>query len=165
MNARASVTSLDDLAGLGPDELRALYLAGRAFDLRELDGALVGRALAVVGLGNGRRAGLVRRLARSSRFPWRGKSFAADGPETGTGSNRLRIGPVRAERYRFTTGLDASAVDGADCVLLDYDHPDNPWFIRRIRDELREVAPGLYLGPAMWDGDEPRVVFWFAVAS
>lgn len=158
-------TTLHELARLGPDALRSVYADGRAFDLHELDGALAGRALAAEGLGDGRRAALVRRITGWRRFPWRGKRFAPAGPESGEGSNRVRVGPLSRDLFRFTTALDTSAVDGADCVLLDYDHPENPWFVRRIRDELREVSPGLFLGPAMWGGDDPRLLFWFAVAT
>jgi hypothetical protein len=40
---------------------------------------------------------------------------------------------------------------------------ENPFFIRRIRDELREVAPRLFLGPAMADvGDKPKLILYFA---
>ena len=49
--------------------------------------------------------------------------------------------------------------------MLDYEQPGNPWFIRQIHDELREVAPGLFVGPAMWKRSEadPVNVLWFAL--
>jgi hypothetical protein len=32
--------------------------------------------------------------------------------------------------------------------VLDYNLPENPGIIRAIRDEIRELSPGLYLGQA-----------------
>jgi hypothetical protein len=42
----------------------------------------------------------------------------------------------------------AAAADGLDALQLDYDNPGNPFFVRWIKDEVREVAPGLGLGQA-----------------
>ena len=52
-----------------------------------------------------------------------------------------------------------------DAVQLDYDNPGNPGFIRAIKDEVRVVAPGLFLGQAylMWRG-QPRLVLYFGLA-
>ena len=42
----------------------------------------------------------------------------------------------------------------------------NPGTIPKIHDEVREVAPGLFLGPAMWKGaDKKTLVLWFALDS
>jgi hypothetical protein len=151
----------DDLAAMGLEELRSLYEGGRLMDIDALDGAPRGRLLAVVGpLGQSPLRGWVARLARSERFPWRGKSFAARDASAGSGVNRvLGLG----ERFRFDTRVEPSAIDGRPCVRLDYGQPGNPFFIRAIRDELREVAPALFLGPAMLDGAKPRLVLWFAI--
>jgi len=48
---------------------------------------------------------------------------------------------------------------------LDYDNADNPRPVRAIRDELRQVGPGLYLGLAyvMWR-KRPRLVLYFGLA-
>ena len=36
--------------------------------------------------------------------------------------------------------------------------------IRQIHDEIREVSPGLFLGPAMWKTKAaPAFVLWFAL--
>jgi hypothetical protein len=54
--------------------------------------------------------------------------------------------------------------DGEPCVVLDYDLDDNPFFIRKIHDEVREVSLGVYLGPAMWKGDAgPTHLLWFGL--
>ena len=50
--------------------------------------------------------------------------------------------------YRFETTVEPSLAGDFDAVKLDYDLPENPFFIRAIRDEIRELSPGLYLGQA-----------------
>ncbi|HWF73554.1 MAG TPA: hypothetical protein VG186_09430, partial [Solirubrobacteraceae bacterium] len=76
---------------------------------------------------------------------WRGKVFYPD-----RGDLLNRIGPfgllfARAQVYR-----DASWVDGGEAIVLDYSMAALPF--RAVRDEIREVAPGLYLGVVFWVG-------------
>lgn len=154
---------LDDLARLSSAELEALYRrAAPPASLDALAGAPVGRMLTVRGPldREGARA-RVARLARASFFPWLGKSFEAFDAERGEGINRVQL---LGERFRFGLSFDRSVVDGEPCVLLDYDRADNPWLIRQIRDELRELRPGLFLGPALAKTrGEPVLVLWFAI--
>lgn len=162
------IRSLDDLAALHGDELGRLYAAGTVpADLREVAGTPTGRMLAVRGLERvGPLFSLLRRFAAARRlFPWEGKSFGARSEAGGTGINRVHLGPARMEWFPFETRVEPSVVDGAPCIYLEYEQPGNPWFIAKIRDEIREVAPGLYLGPAMWkDGRGGAThVLWFAV--
>ena len=157
---------LDDLAGRSEDELESLYRAGSVpADFFERQGRPKGRMLAVRRLDRGAPFDLLRRFAGSLRFPWGGKSFFRVAHDQGRGINRVRLGPARFEWYPFDTRLDASLVDGRATVLLDYDKPENPFFIRRIRDEIRELEPGLFLGPAMWKDDRGGAahVLWFAL--
>lgn len=37
-------------------------------------------------------------------------------------------------------------VNGKNCIILDYDQPDNAWFNRRIVDRIRESADGSIIG-------------------
>lgn len=159
--------SLDDLAQRTSDELHAIYLAaGVPASLAALDGPLVGRMLAVRGLGSGLLARALRRFAARPGFPWAGKSFEASGAH-GEGINRLRLPGLlgRQALFPFATRLGASALDGGRAVILDYSSEDNPPWIRRVHDEVREVTPGLFLGPAMWKkaGGEHALVLWFAL--
>jgi hypothetical protein len=162
--AAPATLDLDALTRMSVAELDALYAGGGVPDtLAALDGAPRSRMLAVVGLDRGPVAGAIRRLAASGSFPWAGKRFAADGDEAGGGINRIRLLGER-QWYPFTTRVEPSVVDGAPCIVLDYDRPDNPWFIRRIRDELREVAPALFLGPALLaSGERHRLLVYFAI--
>lgn len=157
-------TSLDELATMGVDELRRVYAEAQApADLHALEGSPEGRMLAVAGpLDRDAARGPLARLARASWFPWHGKTFRVSDAEAGEGINRVAI---LGDKYRFGLSFGRSAMDGERCVVLDYDRPDNPFFIRAIRDELREVSPGLFLGPALLDvGRAPKLVLFFAVA-
>jgi hypothetical protein len=156
--------TLDELAALDVDALEAVYRAGTVpASLHALDGNPVCRMLSVRGLDRGGPGRAVRALARASWFPWAGKSFAAQSEAQGNGINRVRLAGGR-RWFPFTTRVEPSAIDGAPCILLDYDHAVNPKPIRMIRDELREVSPGLFMGPALLDtGKAPaRLVLFFA---
>jgi hypothetical protein len=66
--------------------------------------------------------------------------------------------------FPFDTRFGASAIDGKPALILDYDLSVNPPYIRHIHDEIREVSPGLFLGPAMWKTAKDKVlVLWFAL--
>jgi hypothetical protein len=70
---------------------------------------------------------------------WRGKNFH---PETSDLKNLLS--PLAIEGIRAEVSHVTSWVDGKECVLLDYSRSSRicGW----IRDEIREVSPGVYLG-------------------
>jgi hypothetical protein len=160
--AAAASRTLEDLAGMTFEELGALYAHGTVpGHLSALDGSLPGRLLATSMLGRGPALAVIRRLAAARAFPWSGKSFQASDRDSGEGINRLR---VLGDRCRFTTRFDDSVLDGRPCVVLDYDLDHTPRFIRRIRDELREVSPGLFFGPAMVQArGRHHLLLYFAV--
>jgi len=161
--AIGSAFTLDDLARSTAVELGAVYATGTVPELADLEGSPRGRMLAFAGpLGRGRAFEALRRFARARYFPWDGKSFASRSDGHGSGVNRVRwLGDL----FRFDTRVAPSRLDGRPCVVLDYDLPDNPWFIRKIHDELRRVGPRLFLGPAMWKARRgERLVLYFAIA-
>lgn len=158
-----SPLTLEELARRSVGELTRIYREAAApGSLTALAGPLRGRMLTLAGpLGRGRARGLVAGLSRATFFPWRGKTFEAFDDDAGQGINRVH---VLGERYRFELGFGESALDGRPCVVLDYDVPDNPWPIRRLRDELRELSPGLFLGPALIETrTQPKLALFFAV--
>ena len=85
-------------------------------------------------------------LARSSRFPWRGKIFFPQTEHKGEGINR--VFSERIALFRFETFVARSRAGDFDAVQLDYDLKENPFFIRAIKDEIRELERGLWLGQA-----------------
>lgn len=68
------------------------------------------------------------------------------------------IGPFGTRTIRARLSHDRSWVDGADCVLIDYS--TTSLVARKVRDEIRQVGPGLYLGLA-WLGR--RRALWFTL--
>jgi hypothetical protein len=154
---------LEDLSRRDFDALGQLYAGGTVpARLDALEGNPRGRMLAVRHLDHGPVGAALRALAGLAGFPWGGKTFQGSG-ERGTGINRVHLGG-RHSLFPFRTLIRPSVIDGAPAITLDYDLPDNPGFIRAIHDEVREVAPGLFLGPAMWKGRKgPTLVLWFAL--
>jgi hypothetical protein len=86
-------------------------------------------------------------------FTWKGKVFVPDAvdPQRATLKNRilpLGMKAIVAEVYR-----NASWLDEKECIVLDYSQTSivAQW----IRDEIREVSPGLYLGLVYWGKEKP----------
>lgn len=163
----SSRLTLDQLAASSSETLAQLYSQGSVpASLKVLDGAPKGRMLAVRLIEKSPLADPIQRFAASAFFVWDGKSFQSKGAKTGTGINRVSVPGILGSQnlFPFDTLIGASAVDGNPTVILDYDKPANPPYIRKIHDEIREVSPGLYLGPAMWKADTgPVHVLWFAL--
>jgi len=157
------IRNLDDLAALGPEELMALYIAARTPSLEELDGRLVGRMLAVPRAQQPHVRAWLEKFSRSPLFPWQGKTFKHETADHGHGVNRL-LGE-RLTWFRFHTFVGPSHAGDFDAVHLDYSHDGNPPLVRKVKDEVREVAPGLYLGLAylsMKDGEHLGCFFGIA---
>lgn len=148
---------------MGPADLADLYRAAETPRLRDLDGDLRGTMLASPLAG--RRLGRVLRvLGAWEGFPWRGKSFSSHGDDRGQGANRLLND--RWKTAHFVTTIARSRAGDFDALVLDYDLPGNPFFIRRIKDEVRRVAPGLFLGQAWLEaGAKPFLCFYFGLET
>jgi hypothetical protein len=73
------------------------------------------------------------------RLAWQGKVFD---PERGELRNEVSAAGVRAVRARVYEA--PSWFDQQPCIVLDYSHTS--FIAKSIRDEIREVAPGVYLG-------------------
>ena len=160
--------TLDSLAARGLPELEALYRqASVSSTMHAADGALVGRMLAVRGV-RGPFAASLRRWAASRSFLWEGKTFQAATETHGVGHNRVYVPRALGHQnlFPFETRFGPSAIDGKPTLVLDYDLDVNPSYIRHIHDEIREVSPGLFLGPAMWkSARDQTLVLWFALDS
>lgn len=77
-------------------------------------------------------------------FAWQGKTFDA---AHGTLVNRisfLGVNAIVAEVYKAP-----SLLDGKECIVLDYSKTS--LVAKHIRDEIREIGPGVYLGVVYWD--------------
>ncbi|MEK7623700.1 MAG: hypothetical protein AAB408_03470 [Patescibacteria group bacterium] len=75
---------------------------------------------------------------------WIGKRFDR---ENNTGLNLFGSAQAPEERYPFVTRIEKGVHDAdLDVLVLDYNLSENPWWLRRIRDEIVEVSSGKYLG-------------------
>jgi len=140
---------LDVLLDRSTSELAQLYASARTPKLEDVRGDLAGRMLAWPVLD--RRpflSGALRAFAGSSGFPWRGKSFMPHDDMRGEGINRVLSDRFRL--FRFDTFVAPSKAGVGDAVQLDYDLDGNPPIIRSIKDEIRELEPGLWLGQAYY---------------
>jgi hypothetical protein len=77
-------------------------------------------------------------------FAWQGKVFDAQ-----AGLLRNRILPFGLNAIVARVYLGQSWLDQKDCILLDYS--ETSLVAHWIRDEIRLISPGLYLGVVYWD--------------
>ncbi|MGH9363533.1 MAG: hypothetical protein ACRD2T_16610, partial [Thermoanaerobaculia bacterium] len=87
---------------------------------------------------------LTRALAAVVRWLcWQGKVFDA---RSGSLVNRISVFGVKAIKAQVYKG--PSWLDQKECIVLDYSKTSR--VARKVRDEIRQVAPGLYLGKVYW---------------
>ncbi|RNC68076.1 MAG: hypothetical protein ED859_11660 [Desulfuromonadales bacterium] len=91
---------------------------------------------------------LAKFFARIARlFFWQGKIFDIFcPPDTGVLVNKVTpfsLTFVVAKVYK-----DTSWMDGKETIVIDYSRTS--FFAKKIRDEIREVEPGVYLGKVWW---------------
>jgi hypothetical protein len=79
-----------------------------------------------------------------SYFAWQGKVFDA-----ASGTLKNRIGPFGLNAIIARVYKDPSWFDQKECIVLDYSETST--VAHWIRDEIRLVGPGLYLGLVYWD--------------
>jgi hypothetical protein len=75
---------------------------------------------------------------------WQGKVFDPEKGELLNEITPLHLDSIRAKVYN-----DESWFDGKDCIVLDYSKTS--LVAHWIRDEMRQVGPGVYLGIVYWD--------------
>jgi hypothetical protein len=87
---------------------------------------------------------------------WHGKLFC---PEDGTLVNEWCLG---FHAIHARVGYGSSWLDGKPSIVMDYRGTSRVW--HDVRDEIREVAPGLYLG-VMYrcKASQPRMKTYFAL--
>ena len=78
-----------------------------------------------------------------NHFGWQGKVFDAQ-----KGFLKNRILPFGFEAIVAKVYKGDSWLDGKECIVLDYS--DTSLIAHWIRDEIRLIGPGLYLGKVYW---------------
>ncbi len=140
----AAPQSMRQLVRMPESDLRALFAASPA--ATPPSGFVPGRAIKSPG------SRLTVPYSRGTRLVWQGKIFTE-----GRMVNRVfGVGKaIPADVY-----LGESRADGQPALILDYSHsklwPD-------VRDEVREVSPGLYLGIMYKGKAAPEEKMFFAL--
>jgi hypothetical protein len=129
---RAAIHDARELLKLDQRQLDELFAASPVGDIP------VGRGEGIAMIANGTAFGTVCRTLISALI-WKGKLFR---PATSDLKNRLTpfgIPGIRARVY-----VDKSWKTGSDAIILDYSK--SSIVARFVRDEIREIGPGIYLG-------------------
>jgi hypothetical protein len=77
-------------------------------------------------------------------FAWQGKIFNAQKKVL---VNKITVFGIDAIIARID--LEPSWIDGKQCVVLDYSQTSH--VAHWVRDEIRLISPGLYLGRVFWN--------------
>ena len=80
---------------------------------------------------------------------WKGKVFERDAKSPDHGVLKNKILPLGHHAIEANVYKDKSWFDGKECIVLDYS--ETSLVARWIRDEIRQIGPGLYLGKVYWD--------------
>jgi len=83
---------------------------------------------------------------------WQGKEF-----DSATGTLRNLISPFGKRAITAEVYEDASRIDGRPCIVLDYSKTSR--VAGFVRDEIREIEPGLYLGVVFVGSRRAPVMF------
>lgn len=133
-------------------DLDALYRKAKPGPIPQ--GDTLGTAI----LAGGPFARVLAKLARS--LAWQGKVFDLFGPSYDAGVVVNKVTPVGLNLIVAKVYRDKSWMDGEDTIVIDYSQTS--LLARQIRDEIREISPGLYLGK-VWFGK--RRVLDFALET
>jgi hypothetical protein len=127
------------LLAMTQKELDDLFLASPAGDIP--DGQAKGTAIIAPGTK------YTETIAEVvNYFGWQGKVF--DSPN---GVLKNRILPFHVEAIVARVYRGASWLDGKECIVLDYS--ETSFLAHYIRDEIRLIGPGFYLGKVYWAKD------------
>jgi len=81
-------------------------------------------------------------------FAWKGKVFDLFCPDHQAGILLNKISPLGLRSIVAKVYRDKSWLDGKETIVIDYSRTS--FVARAIRDEIREVEPGVYLGKVWW---------------
>jgi hypothetical protein len=131
---------LPDLLKMKQEELDELFRQSPAGELP--DGDADGIVLVKPGSEiSGIASGIIHLVA------WRGKVF-----RRAKGDLKNKILPFGLNAVRAKVYKDPSWFDGKETIVLDYSKTS--FLARKVRDEIREVSPGVYLGLVFWERDK-----------
>jgi hypothetical protein len=140
----------ETLLHMSKDELDELFGKSPAGEIP--DGKTEGTAIIASGT---KFSGAIAKIV--NHFAWQGKSFKKDRKDPTRSTLRNRLTMLGFEAIVAQVYKDSSLFDGRECIVLDYSETSTVagW----IRDELRQVAPNLYLGKVYGHHDKPLIHF------
>jgi hypothetical protein len=132
-----NVAGVEDLLSLTQAELDELYLTSPVGEIPT--GDTMGTAIVMP------RSALGKTAATLVRFlVWQGKVF---NPAEGDLKNKVSPFGVKSIKAMVYVG-DSWMVKGGQAIVIDYSKTS--FVAQKIRDEIRQVAPHLYLGKVFW---------------
>jgi hypothetical protein len=145
--AAPGAVTLDQLLQMNSAELDTIYRQGTAVAIPE--GRIRGTAI----LSPGTRR--TRALSRGARLMWQGKVIEAG--QTSAVNRFFGMRVIRGQVYQGPSWLD-----GQPSLVLDYSQTSRVY--ANNRDEIRQIAPGLFLG-LMYDRTTapPGLAMYFAL--
>ncbi len=94
-------------------------------------------------------SGMARGLATLARLvAWKGKVFDMFAEEGEKGVLVNKVSPFGMKLIVAKVYRDASWMDNKETIVIDYARTS--LMARKIRDEIREVEPGVWLGKVWW---------------
>jgi hypothetical protein len=135
---------VSQLLAMSQTQLDDLFLASPAGEIP--DGPAEGTAIIAPGT---RYSANIAKLI--NHFGWQGKVFDA---RKGVLKNRILAFGLEAILARVY--IAPSWLDGKDCIVLDYS--ETSILAHYVRDEIRLIGPGFYLGKVYW-GKERLIDF------
>ncbi|MDH3694542.1 MAG: hypothetical protein OER96_08245 [Gammaproteobacteria bacterium] len=135
-------TTVENWLEKSRDELDEVYRQANPGTIPDCDTR--GTAIAVA-FGSGY-SKIVAAFARL--FAWQGKVFDLFTSDKQSGVLINKITPFSASFIVAKVYRDASWLDGKETIVIDYS--STSFVAKKIRDEIREVEPGVYLGKVWW---------------
>lgn len=131
-----NISNPDEFLAMSGDQLDEIFRNSPAGEIPRGEG----RGVAIVAPGTNISDDIARFV---NLFTWKGKVFD---PETGTLRNKIL--PLGHRAIVAKVYKDKSWFDEKECIALDYS--ETSLLAKWIRDEIREVTPGIYLGIVFW---------------
>ena len=140
----------DDLLKMSKEELDALFSKSKPGEIP--NGDTEGTAIIASGTKFSRAIAKV-----VNHFAWQGKVFKRDKRDPSRSTLRNKLTLLGFEAIIAQVYKDKSLHDGKECIVLDYS--DTSTVAGWIRDELRQVEPGLYLGKVYGHANKSLIHF------
>jgi len=125
------------LLDMSQQQLDALFSAHDAGPIPDGEG----KGTAIIAPGTSFSESIVKLI---NIFAWQGKVFDAK-----AGVLRNHILPLGLTAIIARIYKGPSLLDGKECIVLDYS--ETSLVASHIRDEIRLIEPGFYLGKVYWD--------------